>query len=553
MTLISSLARHAESIPDQLFTRIVKKGVVEKTRTFEESYMWALQWASLFSYWKIRHDSTVLIALPNCDAFAGAYFGALMSGAAPAPIAPIRKLDPNDPYIKTIVERIKFINAKAIVVPSEQSEIVTWDEFKDVVVITEQHAEASYGIGVAHSSLDDLGLIQFTSGTSGKPKAVMLTQRALIAQLEMLKHALQLYDRFKDWGVSWLPLFHDMGLIGFLLTPMYTGGSVTLLPTEEFIFRPSAWLKAITEYKATITGAPPSAYALCAKRIKDAEAAQYDLSSIRVALVGAEAVTRESLDQFGKKFSAAGFRATAFMPTYGLAENCLAVTMPPLDHESQFDQINFRKMADGIAESSGEGETRFFANVGRPLPNTEVTILDPSGRRLAERRIGEIVIKSPCLMKGYYNDLRNTQYAIRDDSLYTGDLGYLADGDLHLTGRLKEVIIVGGRNYYPDDVEQLVNAVDGVRAERVVAIGVDDVENATEKLIVLAETDKAESSERDALRMAIRQTLIDAGYPVGDVVLLKPKSIHSTLTGKPQRLEIKQRYLNGEFSMNNEQ
>ncbi len=548
MTLISTLARHAESIPDQLFTRIVKKGVVEKARTFEEAFLWASKWGRLFAEHKIKRDDTILIALPNCDAFAGAYFGALMAGAVPAPIAPIRKLEPNDPYIHTIIERIKFINAKAIVVSPDQTEIKDWAGFKNIHILTEHHAENFTGSISVNASEDDLGLIQFTSGTSGKPKAVMLTQRALIAQLEMLKHSLKLYDRFKDWAVSWLPLFHDMGLIGFLLTPMYTGGSVTLLPTEEFIFRPSAWLKAITEYKATITGAPPSAYALCAKRIKDSEVSQYDLSSLRVALVGAEAVTRESLDQFGKKFSAAGFRATAFMPTYGLAENCLAVTVPPLDHEPCFDQIDFRKMADGIAESSGDGETRFFANVGRALPNTEVTIVDPSGSRLAERRIGEIVIKSPCVMKGYYGNEQDTQYTLRDGKLFTGDLGYIADGDLYITGRLKEVIIVGGRNYYPDDVEQLVNAVDGVRAERVVAIGIQDAENATEKLIVLAETDKTEMNERDNLRLKIRQILIDAGYPIGDVVLLRPKSIHSTLTGKPQRLECKQRYLNGEFA-----
>ena len=547
MTLIAALARHAEATPDQLFTRIVKKGIVEKERTFEESFLWASQWASLFTEHKIKHGETILIALPNCDAFAGAYFGALMAGGVPAPVAPIRKLEPNDLYVRTVIERINFINAKAIVVTPEQIEIKEWAEFKNLHVLSEQHIENIRGLGTTHSTEDDLGLIQFTSGTSGKPKAVMLTQRALIAQLEMLKHSLALYDRFKDWAVSWLPLFHDMGLIGFLLTPMYSGGSVTLLPTEEFIFRPSMWLKAITEYKATISGAPPSAYALCAKRIKDSEVAQYDLSSIRVALVGAEAVTRESLDHFSKKFSAAGFRSIAFMPTYGLAENCLAVTLPPLDHEPRFDQIDFGKMADGIAEASGEGETRFFANVGRTLPNTEVTIVDPSGRRLAERRIGEIVIQSPCLMSGYFNDPQNTQYALHDGKLFTGDLGYLANGDLHVTGRLKEVIIVGGRNYYPDDVEQLLNAVDGVRAERVVAIGVDDVENATEKLIVLAETDKTEENERDDLRLRIRRRLIDAGYPVGDVVLLKPKSIHSTLTGKPQRLECKQRFLNGEF------
>jgi acyl-CoA synthetase (AMP-forming)/AMP-acid ligase II len=543
LTLPSTLARHAGTIPDQPFTRILKKGVLEKGRTFAQAWAWAAQWAALFAERGLKRGEAVIIALPNCDAFAGAYFGALMAGAVPAPVAPARRLTADDPYLATLADRIRFINAKAIVVPAEQAELAQLPQFNHIAILDERQAEAMTPNYDIHSTTDDLGLIQFTSGTSGDPKAVLLTQRALLAQTALLQTSLALYDRFQDWAVSWLPLFHDMGLIGFLLTPAYTGGLVNLIPAEEFILRPASWLKALTETKATLTGGPPSAYALCAKRIKDAT--NYDLSAVRVALVGAETVTRESLSAFGEKFAAAGFRSTSFTPTYGLAEAALAVTMPPLDRGPKFDEVDFAKLADGEAQPVHSGDRRLFASVGPPLPGTEVAIVADDGAPLPERHTGEITVRTPSLMSGYHNNQDATQYAIRNTWLCTGDLGYLADGELYLTGRKKEVIIVGGRNYYPDDVEQVASVVPGVRAERVVAIGVEDAGNATEKLIILAEAEPDE--DRDALRQRLRQTLASAGYPAGDVILLKPKSIQSTLTGKLKRLDCKARYLAGEF------
>jgi acyl-CoA synthetase (AMP-forming)/AMP-acid ligase II len=317
------------------------------------------------------------------------------------------------------------------------------------------------------------------------------------------------------------------------------------------VLRPSLWLKAITEYKATVTGGPPSAFALCAKKVKEADLPQYDLSSVRVALVGAETVTRESLHAFSERFAPTGFKARAFMPTYGLAENSLAVTVPPLNTEPTFDSIEAGALAEGRAVPFGDGGSpaseRQFANVGSPLPGVRVQIVNEAGEVLPERQVGEITAQSPSVMKGYLGASGSIQPAIRNDWLYTGDLGYMADGNLYVTGRKKEVIIVGGRNYYPDDVEQLVSTVDGVRMDRAVSVGLSDAERATEKLVVLAETDRAETGEREALRLAIRLTLTNAGYPVSEVVLLKPKSIQSTLTGKLKRLDCRERFLAGEF------
>ncbi|MBI3242246.1 MAG: AMP-binding protein [Chloroflexi bacterium] len=542
-TLPSTLARHAQTIPDQPFTRILKKGVVEKQRTFAEAWTWSAQWAALFAERGLKHGEAVIIALPNCDAFVGAYFGALMAGVVPAPVAPARRLAADDPYLATLADRIRFVNAKALVVPSDQAKLAQLPQFSHIAVLAEGQAEAMTPNYDSHSTADDLGLVQFTSGTSGDPKAVLLTQRALLAQTALLQTSLALYDRFKDWAVSWLPLFHDMGLIGFLLTPAYTGGLVNLIPAEEFVLRPASWLRALSETKATITGGPPSAYALCAKRLKDATG--YDLSAVRVALVGAETVTRDSLATFGEKFAAAGFRSASFTPTYGLAEAALAVTMPALDRDPKFDEVDFAKLADGEARPAHSGDTRLLASVGPPLPGVEVAIVADDGSTLPERRTGEIIVRSPSLMSGYHANAESTEYALRNTWLWTGDLGYLADGELYLTGRKKEVIIVGGRNYYPDDVEQIASAVPGVRAERVVAIGVEDAGTASERLVVLAEFDPDE--DQDALRLRLRQTLVAAGYPAGDVILLKPKSIQSTLTGKLKRLDCKARYLAGEF------
>lgn len=547
-----TLARRAESMPHQTFTRIFKNGVEVIRRDFVSTWRWAGQWAALLRATGIGAGDRVLLALPNDDSFAGAYFGSLMLGATPAPVAPPRRTSPDDPYLQTLASRAQFIGAKALVVsPHAQPELKSAPAFGALPILSATQLDPASAIQTFSCHPTDLALIQFTSGTVGAAKAVAISHAAVITQTTALQNTLRLLDPDEDWAVSWLPLFHDMGLIGFLLTPLVAGGEVSLLQTEDFIFRPSLWLRALTETRATITGAPPSAYALCARRIKESEVARYDLSAVRVALIGAETVSPDSIDPFILKFAPSGFAKHSLMPTYGLAENTLAVTMPPPGAEPHFDFVDTAALAHGLANpaSTAAGASRAIAAVGVPLPQTHVAIVADDGSPLPERRVGEIIVRSGSLMDGYLNDPVATAEALREGWLYTGDLGYLAEGRLHITGRKKEVIIVGGRNYYPDDVEAIAASVPGVRAERVAAFGVFEATSQTEQLIVLAETSLGETAERGALKLLLRQRLSEAGFPATDVILLKAKSIQSTLSGKLQRLEAKERYLNGNLEI----
>ncbi len=365
-------------------------------------------------------------------------------------------------------------------------------------------------------------------------------------------------DSHEDSGLSWLPFFHDMGLFGFLLTPLYCAISVTLLQTEDFMVRPSLWIKALSDFHATITCGPTSAYALCARFLKDAEVERYDLRHLRVALVGAEMISDESLRQFTARLQPAGFRATSLLPAYGLAENGVAVTLMPVDEGPAFDTIDLELLQTrGLAQlmagngargiSAADVVSRSIACTGLPLPETEIAIVNTRGERLAEREVGEVLVRSPSLMQGYYDQPEATQMALRDGWLWTGDLGYMASGRLYITARKKEVLIVGGRNYYPDDLEQVVTMALGMRRSDVVAIAYEDPERATEAVVLLVETASTDQDEREALRQRVRQVLIEADYPVSEVVLLRPRTISVTPNGKLMRVDLKMRYLKGEF------
>lgn len=562
-TLADVLAHHARTSPDHPFVRVLGQGRVQSARTYAEAWERASRWAALLGDRGVRPGDAVILALPNSVDFVDAYFGALLAQAVPAPIAPLRAAAGDDSQASLLAARARFVDARALIVPSADSvedpggrsgtipALPQLDSIDGFSILTPGHLPPSDRTLRPTGSADDLALIQFTSGTSGDPKAVRLTHAALLAQIRGLSQTLQLVDRAQDWGLSWLPLHHDMGLIGFLLTPAFHGGLVYLMPAEDFILRPGVWLKAITDFKPTIAGAPPSAFALCSKRVKDSEIGQYDLSSVRVALVGAEMISERALREFAEKFRPAGFRWASLMPTYGLAENSLAVTMPPLNRGPIFDSVDRpvpptgeRASPDG---SPPECRRRLFVSVGVPLPGTEVAVFGEHGEALPERQIGEIVVRSPSLMRGYHRQEAATHEALRDGWLHTGDMGYRADGELYVTGRKKEVIIVGGRNVYPDDVEAVAGVVPGVRAGRAVAVGCEDPQRATEKLVVIVETALTEAAERDDLRLRLRRALARSGHPAGDVVLARPKAIRSTPSGKLKRLECKARYLAGEF------
>jgi acyl-CoA synthetase (AMP-forming)/AMP-acid ligase II len=558
-TLTEMMAYHAQTYPDSLYVRFLERGEVTGTYTYAQMWAWASRWAALLSDRGVRYGHAVLIALPNSEDFVGAYFGTLLAGGVPAPVAPLRRLEAGNAALEVLAQRLNFVSGRVLVVPESQAtvgELEPLSQIEGLHVLTGRDLPPTAEAASPGGSADDTALLQFTSGTSGKPKAVQLSQFALLAQARAISDALKLV-RGVDWAVSWLPLFHDMGLIGYLLTPAYVAGDVSLIKVEDFITRPNLWVKALSDWKASITGGPPSAYAACARRASEADVAQYDLSRLRIALVGAEMVRSSSLELFADKFERAGLRKSSLMPTYGLAENGLAVTMTPLDRGPRFDTIDLKVMQEcGIAQPAQPAQpsevdgasVREFASVGVPIMNTQVNIAGPEGEWLGERRIGEIAVCSPSLMTGYYEEPEQTAAILRDGWLYTGDMGYIVDGELYITGRKKEVLIVGGRNYYPDDLEAAVDGLEGIRSGRVVATSYEDPDVATEVVVVMAETALENPGERSNLRLRIRNALVEAGYPIGKVVLLPPRTIQTTPNGKLKRVECKVRYLAGEFN-----
>jgi fatty-acyl-CoA synthase len=559
-TLTEMLAHHAEVYPDRLFVRFLKRGEGVTSCTYLQAWERANQWATLLIGHGVQRGEGVIMALPNSDDFLSAYFGILLARGVPAPIAPIRRLKTDDYYLANVAQRLQFIHARVLIVPEEQAhigEIAPLSHVENLTVLTRREVPTTSRPLAPDGSPDDLGLFQFTSGTSGNAKVVQLTHAALLTQAQSISLTLAV-DAIEDSGLSWLPLFHDMGLIGFLLTPAFCAMNVSLLRTEEFMMRPSSWIQALSDLRISITGGPPSAYALCARHLKDSEIEQYDLRHLRVALVAAEVISPGSLQRFAGRLQPAGFRATSLLTAYGLAENGVAVTMSALEQEPEFDTVDLEIMqTKGIAQAAlhsngSNGTTRTVVSVGTPLPQSEVAIVNEAGEPLGERQVGEVLVRSPSLMLGYYGQPEASRHALHNGWLRTGDLGYIANQKLHITGRKKEVLIVGGNNYYPDDLEQVAVAVSGGRPGCAVAIACEDAARATEAVVVLVETTITGQAERDALCLRIRQALIQAGYPVSEVVLLRPKTIQTTLNGKLKRVECKVRYLKGEFSHDNE-
>jgi fatty-acyl-CoA synthase len=557
-TLPELLVHNAECYSDVLFARFLKRSEVVATCTYAQTLQQATDWATLLLEHGLRRGEAVVLALPNTEDFVYAYFGILLAGGVPAATLPIRRIKTDSHYVTNIAQRLQSIHARTLILPEAQASIADVPPLsliENLTVLTRRDVQTTSQHISPSISASDLGILQFTSGTASQAKVVQLSNAALLAQMRNISAALMV-DSHTDSGLSWLPFFHDMGLIGFLLTPMYRAISVTFLQTEDFMLRPSLWIKALSDFRTTITCGPTSAYALCARFLKDSEVAQYDLCHLRAALVGAEMISQESLHQFSTRLQPAGFRSSCLLPAYGLAENGVAVTLMPLAEGPAFDTIDLPTLqTKGFAQPVGaqfiapatHATTRSIACTGTPLPETELAIVNADGERLGERQVGEVLVCSPSLMDGYFDQPEATHRALRDGWLWTGDLGYVAHGRLYITGRKKEVLIVGGRNYYPDDLEQVVTSALGMHHGDAVAIAYEDTGRATEAVVVLVETAATDQIERESLRQRVRQVLIEADYPVSEVVLLRPKTIQVTPNGKLKRVDLKLRYLKGEF------
>ena len=554
-----------------------QKGEHEHTLTFGELYSAAQKCGEELARRGVPASGRVALMLPTSRQFFVCYAGILLAGAVPVPIYPPFRADRIEEYAERqaailnnagVCLLLTFRRAEAVarlLKPRVKSLLDVTDAEKLLETAEKEPLPAP---GAPHAFLSgsrlrkgsDIALLQYTSGSTGDPKGVVLTHANLLANMRAVAEALQLVP--SDVGVSWLPLYHDMGLIGAWLTLMLHGVPLVVMSPLAFLTRPERWLQAISKHKGTVTAAPNFAYELCVRKISDKAMGGVDLSSWRAALNGAEPVNPGTLERFIDRFSKYGFRRGTMLPVYGLAEASLAVTVPPLYRGPLVDRVDretFTREGRAVPTAAEDEGAIAFVSSGKPVPRHEVVIANDEGKEVPDRTEGFLWFRGPSATSGYYrNEEASKQlfakgparHAGEHDWVNSGDRAYRADGEIYITGRVKDIIIKGGRNLYPHELEELASRVEGIRKGCVVAFGLAGRESGTEKLVIVAESRETDAARRAAIAAAINEQVSKGlGLPPDRVELLALGSIPKTSSGKLRREETKQLYISGTLSV----
>lgn len=505
----------------------------------------------------LKPGERVALILPDNQDFVFAFLGALRAGIVPVPIYPPAGLRKLGGYLDNTLHVVDKSGAKVLVTDGDIKKllgtVVERSQCLRTVATIDAVRKSNAELSPVAVSLDDPCFLQFTSGSTSAPKGVIVSHRNVAANVHaFMKQGLHIEDG-QDSGVSWLPLYHDMGLIGFVLGPLYHRNTVSFLPPLTFLKRPVRWLQAVSRQKATISFGPNFAYALCVKRVRDNQLADLDLSSWRVAGCGAEPIRAANLRAFAEKFAPAGFDHRAFLPCYGMAEATLAISFDAAREGVRTDRVDPVAMAqEGRAEPSDGAQSLDVVNCGPAFPDHQVAVFAvddlESARPLPDRAVGELRVRGPSVTSGYFEEPELTEAAFAGGWLRTGDLGYLVDGDIFICGREKELIIVNGRNYYPQDLEWEASRVPKVRKGNVVAFGTRKPMGDRERVVLVVETNESDEAVREELAQAVRKTVRNAtGLTVDDVVCLDAGVLPKTSSGKLQRRQTKALYENGQI------
>ena len=487
----------------------------------------------------------VALVVPEIGDFIRAFFGIAAAGLVPVPLVPPTHLADERTFARQTRRLLVAGRVTAIVTSSGVAPLIdVGSTARTPLVLTCDTLDRGLSLpSPVPVQEDSVAMLQFTSGSTAAPKGVVLSHANLHANVTAIGGRHGLNTTPDDVVVSWLPLHHDMGLIGMLLAPVYTCVSAVIMSPVLFLKRPTAWLEAISTHRGTISFAPSFAYDLCLRRVKPSQIEALDLSSWRIAGCGAEPIRPTTLREFADRFSPAGFRASSFLPSYGLAEHCLAVAFSRSG--VKVDSVDGRRLVrDSVAVpvtngSSGPAPTVRVVACGQAFPDHQLRIVDDEGRPLPERHVGQIVARGPSVMCGYFEDPVATAAVLRKGWLHTGDLGYLADGELYVCGRTKDLIVRHGRKYYPPDLESVIADVQGIRPSGVAVFGISRLEEADEVVAVLeARASLAPADLVERVRRRVRET---AGLELDRVVVTPPGTIPRTTSGKIRRAETRVR------------
>ena len=540
---------------------------VLRTITFGELYARASEVAAELARRGLEPGQTVAIMLPTCAEFFTAFAGILLAGGIPVPIYPPFRADRIAEYAARQANILKNAEARFLLTWRQaeglarllQPQVPTLREVLNAERLCAKRNDAEESNqrwqpveGLAYQArAEDIAFLQYTSGSTGDPKGVTLTHANLLANIRSIVAGIEV--EHDDVAVSWLPLYHDMGLIGAWFVPLFMGIPLVVMSPVAFLSQPVRWLRAIHRHRGTISPAPNFAYELCVRKIPDKDLEGLDLSSWRAALNGAESVHPETIERFVARFEPCGFPRSALLPVYGLAEASLAVSVPRLASGARIDRIKrttFESSGHAVVATAEDSDALQFVGVGRPLAGVECRIVGTDGKDVSERVEGELWFRGSSATCGYYRNANATRELVRDDGwLNSGDRAYWADGELFITGRAKDVIIKAGRNLYPHEIEVIAGQVAGVRAGCVVAFGAPDARSGTERLVIAAEIRNAGDAERigGEISRAVHEAM---GLPPDVVELLPPQSIPKTSSGKLRRSETRRLYLEGKLRNN---
>ena len=490
----------------------------------------------------------VAIMLPTGFEFFAAFFGVLYAGGVPVPIYPPARPSQIEEHLNRQAGILRNAGAASLIAPPAASAIARLvklqvESLREVVNIEALSQGGGEGPNVPPAAT---ALIQYTSGSTGDPKGVVLSHGNLLANIRAMGSAMDAGP--SDVFVSWLPLYHDMGLIGAWLGSLYYAAPLVVMSPLTFLVRPEQWLWAIHRHRATLSASPNFGYGLCLNRIADEAIEGVDLGSLRMVFNGAEAVSPDIVRKFTARFAKYGFKPEALVPVYGLAENAVGLAFPARVRAPVIDRVDraaLGERARAVLAAADDAAAVEIVACGRPLPGHEIRIIGPTGE-LGEREEGRLQFRGPSATKGYFDNPAKTRELYDGDWLNSGDRAYIAGGDVYITGRSKDIIIRAGRNIYPTEIEEAAGDVPGIRKGCVVAFGSQDPARGTERLILLAETRQTEAAALAALRKLVEDTvtpLLDAAPD--DVVLVPPNTIPKTSSGKLRRASARELFEQG--------
>jgi 1-acyl-sn-glycerol-3-phosphate acyltransferase len=548
-TLIDALDWHVGATPERTHIRILDESGSPDDMTYEALHREAAAVATGLLARDVLPGDTVAIMLPTSRQYFATFAGVVLAGAVPVPIYPPARPSQLADHLRRHTGILANARAGLLVTVPEAVPLGRLlranVESLHHVVVPESLADAAGG-ALPRPRSADLAMVQYTSGSTGQPKGVALTHENLLANIRAMGQASAVSG--EDTFVSWLPLYHDMGLIGAWLSSLYFAVPLVVMAPQMFLTRPSRWLSAIHANRGTISAGPNFAYELCLNKIPDAELDGLDLSSWRLAFNGAEPVSPATIERFTERFAPYGLRRDAITPVYGLAESSVGLAFPPLGRGPLIDRIDrdtfVRSGRADPADPGGQDALRFVA-CGRPLPGHEIRIVDGTGHELGDRREGRIEFRGPSATAGYFHNADATRSLFHDGWLDSGDLGYVADADLYVTGRVKDVIIRAGRNLHPTELEEAVGNLAGIRKGCVAVFACPDPAGP-ERLVVMAETRETDDEASAALRSEIVSTTVDLlGVAPDDVVLAPPRTVPKTSSGKIRRAASREIYQDG--------